>query len=365
MPKREDIHERVRTILGETIFQHMLPVSFSEGYISLSGFIGKPNIGSSKPKQYIFINKRNISDRLVSLAVKEAFGTLLPSAQSPLFMLFITLPHEAVDSNVHPRKEQVSFLNSQQIFDAIRLSVTQTLSQHNLTISQVPWKDDISVRKSETQSFVGQLLRESVLPWNREGIGAISTNNVMQIHQTYLLTVAKEGLVLIDQHAAHERILYDEFGTAFLQEKKHNESVLLKTPITLQLSLRETQIIEEYREDIITAGFDIEHFQGNSYVIRKAPKVFQGRNIEKIISEMLSDFDQNPQSKSVDTRTQRMLAYLSCRASVKAGDSLSQKQMRTIVEKLEETKNNATCPHGRPTKIAIALQDLHKYFKRI
>jgi DNA mismatch repair protein MutL len=332
MPKRVDSLERIRTIVGETTFQHLLPFSFSEGYITLSGYVGKPNSASSTPKQYIFINKRNISDKLISLAVKEAFGTLLPQAQSPTFLLFATLPTEAVDVNVHPRKEQVNFLNSQMVFDAIRLAITQTLSQHNLTISQVPWIDDIHVRKGETQSIAGQLLRNAVLPWNREEIGNSKTTAILQIHQTYILATAQEGLIVIDQHAAHERILYEQFAKSYEEKKKSQETSVLTTPITLTFSLQETQIFEEYKEQVTMGGFELEHFQGNSYVVRKIPKVFQGRNIEKILNEMLSEFAEDRTPKSIDTRTYRMLAYLSCRAAVKSGDVLSVQKMKAIIK---------------------------------
>lgn len=117
-------------------------------------------------------------------------------------------------------------------------------------------------------------------------------------------------------------------------------------------------------DNFLKSGFQIDHFQAHSYIVRTIPAVFKGRNIQKIIIEMLEESALDKTPKSVDTRSQRMLAYLSCRAAVKAGDALTKDQMKTIVKRLEKTANNATCPHGRPTKVDISLLEINRLFKR-
>lgn len=366
LPLKKEVHERIPMLFGNDLFEHVIPLSFEESFIKLSGFLGKPQISSSQnQKQYIFINGRRVSDTLISLAVKESYGTLLPVANTPVFFLYIGLPFEIVDVNVHPRKEQVSFINARMIFDAVKQAVTQTLADNNITFRLSQFSQEPSLRKGETRSFAGELLKEVVLPWDRTDIGErLRKLQLIQIQQTYLLLQTKKGLVIYDQHAMHERILFEQFVNAFETQKKKKENYELRKPITLQLSITEVQLFDEYKKSFEEIGFEIEHFQGESFVIRTVPILFKGRNVEKVIKEMLIDLSQDL-PKSMDMRTKRMLAFLACRSAVKAGDTLAQKQMEKMIGDLEKTPNNVTCPHGRPTKLAVDLGTLHKYFKRL
>ena len=170
-------------------------------------------------------------------------------------------------------------------------------------------------------------------------------------------------MIFIDQHAAHERILYEQFVHAFETQKKKKEAYHLKKPLSLELSVAEQQIIEEHIEQFTKLGFGIEHFQGTSFVIRDVPIIFKGRNVQKLVLEILTDLaDDLP--KSIDAITQRMLAFLACRAAIMAGEPLTQKQMKDMLKQLEKTQHNTTCPHGRPTKITLPLSFLHRSFKR-
>lgn len=366
LSKKSTTHDRIKFVFGDSIFEHFLPVEYGDSYINIEGFVGKPQIASSNnQRQYLFVNKRKVSDKLISLAVKEAFGTLLPAISTPVFRLHLTVPYDVVDVNVHPRKEQVSFLNNKLMFDAIKQAVTQTLTDHNITFQLAKFHQVETGRKGETQTFAGKMLKETVLPWNRQGIGEILRQTpIVQLHNLYILVATKEGFFLIDQHAAHERILYEQFVKEFEQQKKKKENYVLKTPIKLDLFFTESQALEEYKEIFSNIGFELESFQGNTFLIRKVPILFKGRNIQKIIADMIADLLEDKTPKPIDVRSQRMLAFLSCRAAVKAGDSLTQSQCQTIIKQLEKTQNNATCPHGRPTKLAVSLEDLEKSFRR-
>lgn len=363
--KQQNFFERVKTLLGETNSDQLLRLSSEEGFIKIVGLVGKPQIASKQnQKQFIFVNNRHITDRMISLSVKEAFGTLLPSTSTPIFLLNLSLPSEIVDVNVHPRKEQVSFINSKEVFDSIRQAVTQVLNENNITFNLAKFKYESSARIGETTSYAGTLLKESVLPWNRdEKIDFKPSEKLLQIHQTYILSQTVDGIFLIDQHAAHERILYEEFILKFEKSKNERNIHELTKPLPLSLSLHEKQLADEYMEHLENIGFSMENFQGDHYIVRSIPVVFKGRNIEKIIKEMLSDLE-NEITASVDTRSLRMLAFLSCRAAIKSGDVLTEKEMRDILRKLTKTPNSATCPHGRPTRIKIDIKELDRLFKR-
>lgn len=365
LPASKNNLERIRHLLGPMIYDQLIPVSYEEGFISLSGFIGRPQIANKQNRQqFIFVNNRLVTDRMISLSVKESFGTLLPAANTPVFLLHVKLPPEIVDVNIHPRKEQISFLNSQHIFDAIKNSVVETLNNHNLTFKLAKFKQENSSRLGETTSFSGELLKSTVLPWDRgETIPVKPTSKLLQLHQTYIFSSTREGIVLIDQHAAHERILYEQFVQAFDKKKKEKQIYDLSNSVKLNLSLNESQILEEHLDYFKDIGFAIDHFQGTNFVIRTAPIVFKGRNIGKILKDLLTDLE-NEEVKTIDLRSQRMLAFLSCRAAVKAGDVLTERQMKDITKTLEQTMNNSTCPHGRPTRIQITIEELNKMFKR-
>lgn len=364
LPAKKDEKERLAIVFGDDMFSHFLPITFSDSYLTVSGFIGKPQVASrNNQRQFIFVNQRVVSDKLISLAVKESFGTLLPSSATPVFRLHFTLPYEMVDVNVHPRKEQVSFINGRLIFDLVKQAVSETLTNNNITYHVTPF--DNSLQKGETTSFSAKSLKDVVLPWNRTDIGKItSTTPLLQIHQTYILAVTKEGLMLIDQHAAHERILFEQFTKAFENEKKKKTAYPLPHPLKLSLSFSEKQLIEEHKDTFEQLGFSLEYFGGNTFIIRHIPLLFKGRRIEKIIKDMLSDLSDEREIKTIDTTSKRMLSFLSCRAATKSGDVLSEAQMKIILKDLEKSPNNTTCPHGRPTRIEISLGTLHKYFKR-
>lgn len=328
LPAKKEVYERLPVLFGSDLFENLIPLSFEESFIKLSGFLGKPQIAlAQNQKQYIFVNGRRVNDRLISLAVKESYGTLLPAANTPIFFLYITLPFEIVDVNVHPRKEQVSFINARMIFDAIKQAVIQTLSDNNITFRLSQFSQEHTLRKGETRSFAAELLKEVVLPWNRTDIGErVKKSIAFQIQQTYILIQTKNGLIIFDQHAVHERILFEQFVTAFAMQKKKKENYELSKPVTLQFSITDAQLFGEYKKNFEEIGFEIEYFQGQSFIIRKVPIIFKGRNVEKIIKEMLIDLSEEL-PKSMDMRTKRMLSFLACRSAVKAGDTLTQKQM--------------------------------------
>ncbi len=364
LAKKDTSLERIKLLLGTEFWEHVVPVEFEDSYIKVSGFLGKPQIASkNNHKQYIFVNNRQVTDKLISLAVKEAFATLLPSSYTPVFVLFLTLPHETVDVNVHPRKEQIAFVNPKQFFDTVKLAIVQTLQEHNLTFRLAMFKEE-SAKVSETQSFTGKLLKEIVLPWNTGSLQSTYQNaDIIQIHKTYLLTTTKESVVITDQHAAHERILYEQFVQAFEKQKQQKQNYQLPKQKRIELSLAEGQLFEEFKDIFTNFGFDITTNK-TSIVIKKIPLVFKGRRIEKIIHDMVDDLQNERGVQSIDRVTQRMLAYLSCRSAIMAGEVLTKQQAKRLLKELENLPNNSTCPHGRPTRTTISIKQLSRFFKR-
>lgn len=369
-PQNQDILERISMLLGTSILEQLLPVAYEDSYITISGFISRPQINThSTSKHFLFVNNRAITDRAITLAIKEAYGSLLESKGYPIFILFLTLPYETVDVNVHPRKEQVNFLNNQVLFEHVAQAVLQTLSEYNLTFQSISWKDDLvlgdedSSRFGNTRSFAGKLLKDSIIPWELKQ-EVIDSSEVTQLHNVYLLMQTKDGVLLVDQHAAHERILFEQFNRAFQEQRSKEEAFSLPQTIQFEISISDTEILKEYLSFFASFGFEIEHFRGNHFVVSTVPLLFKDRDIVKIILEILEDIRQEKTLKNIDNQTKKMIAYLACKAAIKAGEKVSKGEAKKLVEQLEKTANNATCPHGRPTKIEMTKNQLDRMFRR-
>lgn len=362
LPPAQTHQERIYSIFNNTISTALLPMYKKDSYISVSGFILSPQQSAMVvPKQYLSINNRAVNDKLVQIAVKEAYGVLLDKNTQPSWFITISLPFESVDVNIHPRKEEVHFADQQLLYNTIFAAVTESLATNNITFTTVPTTNYLP---KITKTYMGHTLKDSVLPWNTQLLTTIENGNVLQIHNLYIIMATDEGLIIIDQHAAHERILYEKFTQQFLEQKQKNISIQLPKPYIFNTSDIEYLLIEENREELERLGFCIQANNKNTSVITKIPLIFKDRNLKKLLSTFLTNFANEVFTPQIDTLSQKLLAYLSCRAAVKAGDPLTVQQMKDILKELEKLPHAVTCPHGRPLKITMPLQDLNTMFKR-
>lgn len=365
--RSETIVERLRLLLGNDVYEGLVPVSYEDSYTSISGFVARPQLSTkSGLKQFLFVNNRRVADTIVSLAVKESFGNMLENTSYPVFVLFLTLPYELVDVNVHPRKEQVRFVHSQQVYDAVRIGVGEALAKYNITFASSLFVEENNTQATfgGTKTYAADMLKDTVVPWDVRSTEKINSSDIVQVHNLYLLTQTTHGLVLVDQHAAHERILYEQFSQEFVKQKQKTPLFQLITPVKLDVSVSDAELITEYQEVLQRAGFTLEHFGGNTFLLVAVPLLFRDRAKKELLRELLDNLRAEKGVKHIDQISQRMLAYLACRSAVMAGEKLNKKQMKELVEKLETTPNHTTCPHGRPTKITVSLDRLHVLFKR-
>lgn len=368
-PKTTDSTQRIRDVLGESVFSHMIPLEFSDTYLSVSGFITTPQMTTkSTQKQSLFINNRLISDRLISLTLKDAYGNMLEQNAFPMAVLFLSLPYETVDVNVHPRKEQVSFYNNQMIYDGIKEAVQSTLEEKNITFHAIPWKKESTAPTSKTKitlSHAGKTLKDTARSWNVRQLSTMTkASEIAQLHDLFLVTETATGILIIDQHAAHERILYEAFKKEFLSQAAKKELFHLPDAIMYTVTPVQAATIKEYLPVLLDWGFDMEAFGPTAFALRAVPALFKDREYKTLLDEVIETIILEERIMSIDSLSNKMLTFLACRAAVKAGDALTIEQKRMIIETLEKTENNATCPHGRPTKIELGMSDLLKLFKR-
>lgn len=368
-PKNHMNGERIQSILGKHMSNFLLPIKYNESYVSIRGYLAKPQLHSaSSSKQFLFVNNRRVTDRLISLAVKEAYSTMLESSSFPIFALFLTLPYEMVDVNIHPRKEHIGIINNQIVFQIVKQAVLTTLQENNITFQNLSWK---KTGIGTTQSFAGKLLKKTIL--DKEIFKTPASTSITQLHALYILYETKNGLVFIDQHGAHERILFEKLLKVFLKQKKKQKSYQLPEPVALHLSPSEHLLLTEYIKLFKKLGFELTAVNNkvlgtknlnDPLILTHVPFLFQDRDHKKFIQHLLERIEDDLPIKQVDAISEEMLAFLACRAAVKAGDTLTINQMKKIIEDLEKTPNNATCPHGRPTHIFTSLSELNSNFKR-
>lgn len=364
LPKDQTVEERLNKLLGATTFMHLLPIIDEPSFLEIHGFVARPQIATrTLTKQYLFVNGRVVSDRMITTAVKEAYGNLLDGTHFPVYVLYLNLPAEGVDVNVHPRKEQVNFVSRTAVLDAVKAAVSKTLMENDLTFGSISFSS-FSTRTGSTQTYAADVLREDVSPWTvKDAAHILKNSDIIQIHNTYLLAQTARGLVLIDQHAAHERILYEQFATELQIQKKKMRIFHLAKPMVLDLSPTDSEGVTEHIDSFKALGFEIEHFSENAYRLNCVPELLKDRDITSLILELIEQFDSG-KKVTTDFYSEKMLSFLACRSAVMAGERLTENEARRLIEKLEDTPNNATCPHGRPTKIEVTKDALDKMFKR-
>jgi DNA mismatch repair protein MutL len=197
-------------------------------------------------------------------------------------------------------------------------------------------------------------------PWNV----ATEKPTILQLDYTYLVTITKQGVVLVDQHAAHERILYNQFLAALEKEQEHPQVHELTPAYILKLPVTEGQVLLENLETLAGIGFEIDEFGPQTFKVNAVPQILADRKIDQLFNEIIGDLIEHGAVKGVDSVAKRTVAYVACRSAIQAGEVLTESQRQLLLEKLAETTDSFTCPHGRPTTITFSIADLEKLFKR-
>ena len=355
-PATNDRYQRITNILNSQLSEALIPVEREDSYVRISGFITHPKVASqSSSKSILFVNNRKISDKLVTLAVKDGYVNVLSQNVQPISILFLEIPFELIDVNVHPRKEQIAFYNPDSVYHSIKNLIQEELAKQNITFGNASFvKDPI------TSLLTGTQLKKAVSSWQpRANKLVIDYKTVTQFHNLYLLVQIKNGFLYIDQHAAHERILYEQFKKEFLS--KRTKSVKLSHPISLQLSLSQELLLKEFKKEFLKIGLVIDE---KEKVIKEIPLLFKDRNLKKLLDEMFENLSEKNSISDLDQISNKIIQFLACKQAIKAGDPLTKTEAIALIKKLEKTENNITCPHGRPTKYIFALSEMHKLFKR-
>lgn len=368
----------------------------AKGVIEVRGFVGPPSLHwSNRSHITLFVNGRWIKDKSLTYAVIQAYHTLLPAGRYPLGILFITMPPDEVDVNVHPAKTEVRFRRSDVVFGAVQRAVRGSLIAQSPVRAMGAWMiggDD----SSPTSGWEGALdqhafeRRDSAaqgalqLDWSRrfmseeqleagEGSNAGPAAQLIenerlpimrvigQVGAAYIITEGPDGLYLIDQHAAHERILYEQFMAQW--EESGVVSQGLVTGAAVHLPPSQAAILEEELDMLAEIGFKIEPFGPNAFMVRTIPAIVSKLDPAKALMAVVEDLERGdePLQQKIEAR----IVLRVCKsAAIKAGQTLSQREMEALVQQLEGCQNPHTCPHGRPTLIHLSVDQLARQFGR-
>ncbi len=365
--------ERWRQALGSELFFSLVPLESRSGDLALAGLASKSgNLWPRRREQHLYVNGRRVVHRLVTSAVYQAYGPAL-EGRHPAFLLFLTMPTRLVDVNVHPAKREVRFRDDELVFRFVRSSLERTLFGKNegpgVGASPFPRLTDGQLPDNKARPLGAVAEKQTVFDLNEAGsrrpdpkINLAASPPVAQcwqLHSRYILAPIKNGMILVDQHAAHERILYEELmgrsGGVSPQQ--------LMFPATVELTAAEMMVFTEHQEIFATLGFELKKFGGRTIVIEGLPSATAEADAETVVRGILGDLGDNRQAVS-DPR-ERVARSFACHAAVKAGQPLSQEEMNRLIDRLFATSSPYLDPHGRPAVIKLTLEDLERRFGRV
>ena len=400
------LEARIKDIFGKKFSNSLLPVELSKSPYKISGFTG--NLNTTKKRQgdqFLFLNGRFIKDRLLSSAVFSAYRSLISRGEFPFFVLFLKVPLDSVDINVHPAKLEVRFQNEWHIYHVIKSSISDALKDILKVIPEYdpsliyynkkrdsrdksqllfsgdkanPLVENLAPRKpsdidlNEFQlgdQVTGEIEADFQIDRAHERIvesneinaeDQIVSDIIWQLHNKYLITEIKSGLVIIDQHVAHERVLYESARLAIDGNGMASQTVLFPQTLSLQPDEYSNLLnIIPYLEKI---GFKLREFGENSVIIEGVPIDVNWGTEREVISEILEKYMHNSDLDA--SFIDYIASTFACKAAVKAGDPLTLEERKHLIDKLFATKHPYYCPHGRPIIINLSIDDLDKRFER-
>ena len=369
--------ERIAAVYDPTYSDNLLEIDHRSDLFNITGYIGSLNLVRKRSgEQNLFLNKRYIINRLLNSAVYSAYRTLVSRGEFPFFVVNLEIPYDMVDINVHPTKTEVRFRDEWRIYHTLKTAVSNSLGEILSTIPDFQTKSTIYPKLGNQSSIVFKKPSSSTTVSDQsieraksyiQGIGitqdeedVVSLDKIWQVHNKYIVSEIKSGLVVIDQHVAHERILYEEAMEAMEGNPLSTQTLLFPEIIELQSEDFSTLLnLIPYLEKI---GFRMKEFGKNTIMAEGVPPDIQWGNAKEVLKEIIDTYrnEQKAQPSFMDA----VSASFACKAAVKAGDILSLEEMQSLVDRLFASKHPYYCPHGRPIIINLSLDELDRRFER-
>ncbi len=393
-----DDGKRIDWVCGPTFLQNAVRLAEEASGLKLSGWIGAPTFSRSQSDmQYFYVNRRLVKDKLISHAVRQAYQDVLFHGRHPVFILYLELDPSLVDVNAHPAKLEVRFRDSRSIhgflFKALHGALAavrpgdQTIIEtdpnpvplsEGLSAKSVPFKPSraeiqpsLPLRLNEQMESYELLSKEPSAYYSVTGLSRDKPDEnpvpplgyaLAHLHNIYILAESKQGLILVDAHAAHERITYEKLKHQHAQGEIPSQPLLL--PLRIQVSTAEAQLAENIRDQLFKLGLEIDRSDITTLVVRSVPAQISGVDVEQLVRDMLADLQTTGSSTCIEENINEMLSSIACRGSIRAHRALSQSEMNALLREMEATENSGQCNHGRPTWIELSAKQLDAFFMR-
>ena len=391
------IKKRLSLVFSENFVENSIHIEQkSEEVINCYGWIGIPTFNRAQSDwQYFYINNRMVKDKILSQAVRNAFSDVLFHGRHPAYILYLKCPYDFVDVNVHPAKTIVRFANNQTVYKHVNQTIKQVITQplsseksiykapanekvHQLLSSYYHKDPKIAAKNmdilnanstslSSTNTYVKNHKKEQEI-FNQQQIQNINNNDnklgysIGQLAGIYILAENKQGLVIIDMHAAHERITYEKLKKQYYDNNLVSQRLIL--PETIELNISQINIIEKEQDNISKLGFEIDIIGQKSIIVRCVPSLLTDSNITELIQDLLSDIASHQGNKKIEYSINEMMATIACHSSIRANRKLSIEEMNGLLREMEQTMSINQCNHGRATWSEFSIKQLDNLFQR-
>ena len=411
----KNLRERAYQIFGEAFLENLLEVDGGEVSVArVTGFVSAPrDRRTSRDSQYLFVNRRFVRDRMIGRSLSEGYRSILPHGVYPAALLFVETPLEEVDVNVHPAKTEVRFRRPDAVADAVREAVRNALAsagfvekqlqiqpvepppappsqpqiqaasasvsvappQPRIEFAPLPTGDEIArdieaMIRSSSVSSVSSVARTPPLDTAAKLVREVTPENLSanirplgQLEESFIIATDDEGLLLIDQHVAHERVLFDKYRA--LESERRVESQQLLVPETFDLTPAQAAVFDQLVPELEVYGFELMRLSGRTVAIRAVPADLPLGEARNMLNELLETVDAEKKSSARETLRDEIAASLACHAAIKVNMSLTAEKMHWLIDRLLQTSSPTTCPHGRPVILRLGMRDILKGFHRI
>jgi len=386
---REQQERRVAELCGKAFTEQAIYVNHAAAGLSLHGWVAQPTFSRSQADlQFFYVNNRMVRDKLVSHAVRQAYQDVLFHGRHPAYVLFLEIDPASVDVNAHPTKHEVRFRDSRLVHDYLFRTLHEALAQlrpgndqprphparsldslHLTTAAgSAPSQGRMSLGVAEQIARYAALHPQPASQPAGTAVAAAKADEfplgfaLAQLHGVFILAQNSKGLVLVDMHAAHERITYEGLKSAEQGEGIRRQPLLV--PVSLDVSQGEADVCEQRQDWFAALGFEIDRLGPERVVVRQVPALLREADIAALVRDVLSDLLEHGHSQRVEASVNELLSTMACHGSVRANRRLGMDEMNALLREMEVTERSGQCNHGRPTWIQISLEELDKLFQR-
>jgi DNA mismatch repair protein MutL len=410
------VRERLYQVFGGNFLDNLVEFSGSSGTVRVHGFCSLPHEQRTNSySQFFFVNRRSVRDKVITSAIRQAYRNCMPASAYPVIQLFLELPYDQVDVNAHPAKTEIRFRQHALVHDLIRDSVEHALAQrkslpvyehrgsvaagfgsgnagqviaplpsarhgHYLSFSPPGPADNPFQRAFDIQSYSAstsisgdieshqhlQMLPDMLIDAPADQAASFHPQEVRilgQIHESYIVAADSHGLLIIDQHVAHERILYEKLASSVKRNELEKQGLLV--PITVELLPHQVDTLRGAMVELGRNGFEVEPFGGNSVLVRTVPAMAKSADIAELLPEILDCLEREDRTLDVERIRDRIAVSTACRAAVKVHMPLAMEKMQWLIDELGRVRVPTNCPHGRPIILRFSLYEIERNFERI